>query len=271
MALLPPAFLDCVVAIGIKIEGKETQWVASGFLYGHFLNKQEDGQSSYRVFLITNRHVFSNLSNVLLKFNPTGEESAKEYPVDLIDKEGKPIWFTHEDSEIDVAILRINAQVLLQEGIQFSIFTSEGHAANIEKLKELGITEGDGLFILGFPMGLVGTQRNFVIVRNGTIARISDALSRKAKSFIIDASIFPGNSGGPVVSKPEMLSIEGTKGQNSSFLIGIVSGYLPYQDVAISAQTGKTRIVFEENSGLTVAHPIDFVQEIIVKNLEKTE
>ena len=42
------------------------------------------------------------------------------------------------------------------------------------------------------------------------------------KEFLVDAFVFPGNSGGPVVSKPEALAITGTKSQDYAYLIGIV-------------------------------------------------
>jgi hypothetical protein len=45
--------------------------------------------------------------------------------------------------------------------------------------------------------------------------------------------------------------------------MGVVSGYVPYIDVAVSPQTGKTRITFEENSGLSAAYPVDYIEETI--------
>lgn len=120
-------------------------------------------------------------------------------------------------------------------------------------------------------MGLVGGERNFVIVRSGVIARIRDALAGQSKEFLIDTAIFPGNSGGPVVTKPEVLSISGTKAVDKSYLIGMVSGYVPYQNVAISTQTQRPRVIFEENSGLASVVPIDFVVEIIKLALASTE
>jgi S1-C subfamily serine protease len=112
-------------------------------------------------------------------------------------------------------------------------------------------------------MGLIGPERNYVIVRGGNIARIQDAIDRRSNEFLIDVFTFPGNSGGPVVTKPEVVAIQHTKAVSSSYLIGIVKEYLPYQDFAISAQTKRTRVMFEENSGLTGVIPIDFVQEAI--------
>ena len=112
-------------------------------------------------------------------------------------------------------------------------------------------------------MGLIGEERNYVIARSGGIARVRDALYSSSKDFLIDTFIFPGNSGGPVILRPEAFSIVGTKTITESYLIGIVKGYVPYQDIAYSLQTQRPRVVFEENSGLASVHPIDFILDIL--------
>lgn len=142
-------------------------------------------------------------------------------------------------------------------------FSNDNHIANTERMKELGITEGDFAYVLGFPMGLTRERRNTVIVRSGSIARIRDVLTRDSLVFLVDAFVFPGNSGGPVISKPEFLAIRGTKSQRAAYLMGIVRGYVPYRDVAVSAQTGKPRVIFEENASLAEALPVDLIEEIV--------
>ena len=43
----------------------------------------------------------------------------------------------------------------------------------------------------------------------------------------------------------------------------MVSGYLPYQEIAVSTQTERPRMIFEENSGLGIVVPHDQVQETV--------
>ena len=112
-------------------------------------------------------------------------------------------------------------------------------------------------------MGLVGTSRNYVIVRQGCLARVRDALLGEEVQFLIDAAVFPGNSGGPVVTAPQPLGITGTPTYNEASLIGIITSYVPYRDIAISQQTGRTRVTFDENSGLALVTPFDFIDETI--------
>jgi S1-C subfamily serine protease len=271
MALIPPFFSDCVVAVGFASEAGKPAYQATGFLYGHFLREVSEQQRHYKVFLVTNRHVFQGEKAAFLRFNPENREPAREYQVSLRDALGTPTWFAHDDENIDVAALSINAQLLHEHGIRFNVFRNDRHTAGRARATSLGISEGDGVFVLGFPLGLVGEGRNFVIVRRGSIARIRDCLEVKSNDFLIDCSVFPGNSGGPVVTRPESSVIEGVDPVSAAYLIGIVASYLPYRHVAISQQTRRPEVVFEENSGLASVLPIDYVEQVVMKALNSDE
>lgn len=259
MALIPPFFSDCVVAIGTGDNASERRWIASGFLYGVPINAP---LRDYQVYLVTNRHVLMGLDNAYLRCNPQTDKPAREFHLTLFDGE-RPLWFAHPDDEIDVAVMPIHFDLLVESGMQVAYFQADQHSATIADLNALGVAEGDFAYVLGFPMGLVGQHRNAVIVRGGTLARVRDLLARASKIFLVDAFVFPGNSGGPVILKPEAIAIEGTQPQLTPYLIGIVQAYVPYDDVAFSAQTGRPRVVFEENTGLAAAHPVDFIIETI--------
>lgn len=261
MGLIPPFFLNCVVAIGRRGPDKP-EWNASGFLYGEFVAEDGD-QKRYAIYLVTNRHVFDGTNEAILRFNPSGTDPAREYDIALVDQDGKPKWLAHPDAEIDVAVVPISGTKLRADGVEFEWFRSDQHVLLRDAAIETGAAEGDDVFVLGFPMGLVGGDRNYVIVRQGAVARIRDWLAGTAKDFLVDSSIFPGNSGGPVVSRPELTSIEGTKAPNAAYLLGVIKSYLPYRDVAVSQQTKMPRIIFEENSGLASVVPIDYVSEVV--------
>jgi S1-C subfamily serine protease len=270
MALIPPFFLDCVVALGFPSKGDQRQWAATGFLIGILLHADTDGIGRYRVFLVTNRHVVQEHQNTLVRFNPKGAEAPREYRLNLVEPSGKALWAAPEDPEIDVAVTPINAGLLQREGIAVSWFADHRDIAPVAKASELGITEGDGVFVLGFPMGLVGEKRDFALVRQGAIARIRDCFRGDRKNFLVDCATFPGNSGGPVIIRPDALAIQGTKSVNAAYLVGIVASYVPYIDVAISAQTNRPRVTFEENSGLTTCFPIDPALELAAKFMSES-
>lgn len=263
MALIPPFFLDCVVAIGIDVGDENRRWVASGFLYGHFLFKVDEETNRYRTYLVTNRHVLEGQKVVYLRFNPREAVPAREYTLQFEGVENPAAYVPHSDPDIDLAVVQINVNTLDKDGIQFSYFMSDRHVADRKSLEELGFTEGDFGYILGFPMGLVGAERSFVIVRQGAIARIRDYLAGASKELLMDCMIFPGNSGGPVVTKPEAMSIQGTKSQSAAYLIGVVAGYIPYRDVLKSRQTNEDRMIVVENSGLSSIVPVQYLIDLI--------
>ena len=49
----------------------------------------------------------------------------------------------------------------------------------------------------------------------------------------------------------------------------MVSSYLPYQEIAVSTQTGRQRMIFEENSGLGIVMPHDAIQKTIKIAVDK--
>ena len=110
----------------------------------------------------------------------------------------------------------------------------------------------------------MGKERNYVVARQGILARVQDWLRGDEDTFLIDASIFPGNSGGPVLTEPEMLTFGESKAYDKSSLIGMVASYVPYNDIAISQQTGQPRVIFQENSGLGRVIPVDAIQETAI-------
>lgn len=126
------------------------------------------------------------------------------------------------------------------------------------------IREGDDVFILGFPLklGVSASARITPIVRTGIVALRNDD-----RSFLVDANVFPGNSGSPVFFKPCAFEF-GSSGLRLGTLrppklIGLVTSFITYTDVAISQQTGKARVTFEENSGLASALSVELIREVL--------
>jgi S1-C subfamily serine protease len=263
MALIPPFSFNCVVALGIRDENRFIHWSGTGTLIGRLFKKTSPADGRYHVFIVTNKHILQGQSGLVVRFNPLADDPARDYDIPLLDKTGAPRWSEHPCKTLDVAVLGIDADFLAQENIRYEFFQSDNHLMTLKEMAASGVSEGDFVYALGFPMGIVDSDRQYVIARAGCIARIRDALEGHRQDFLIDAFIFPGNSGGPVLYKPEIISIGATQPVSKPGLLGIVSSYLSFKDTAVSRQTGHTRVVFEENSGLAVVVPIDFILETI--------
>lgn len=264
MALIPPFFLDCVVAIGFRGADGGVSYAATGFLYGHVDTQNgKTKEPTYYGYLVTNRHVFEGERRAILRFNPGAGAPAKVYDLDLQGVAGERLWSVHPREGVDAAAIAINTQILREEGIEHGYFYIDHHVMTSAIAVSEGLTEGDGLFILGFPLGDVGGERNYVIVRHGVVARIRDMLAGKSDWILADATVFPGNSGGPAVTHPEPISITGTKAPSKAYLLGMVSSYVPFLDVAISQQTRRPRVTFEENTGITRLVPFTHITETV--------
>jgi V8-like Glu-specific endopeptidase len=267
---IPPSWLNAVVAIGHTERSPDGSviWAteASGFFYGYLIHDDPDAAKRlYDVFLITNRHVIANHAQIAIRLNPRKTSDQGEFfDIPTIDAAtGRPTWFTHKDGTVDVAAARVNWQFLQTRGIEVEFLCSDTNSADTRKMKEIGVSAGDSIFVLGFPMNLAGKQRNYAIVRPGAIARVTDLIESAATTLLIDSHVFPGNSGGPVILEPSIMSITGTKSNNMAYLIGIATAYIPYIDVAVSPQTQHARVTFEENSGLAEVIPVDRINEAI--------
>jgi hypothetical protein len=261
MSLLPKWYLDTVVSIEQDNNSQEFTSVATGFLIG-FATKQknEKDEELYKIFLVSNKHVFAGKDVIHLRFNKG--EGSRRYTLPLIEN-GNQTWIAHSIPAIDIAVIPILANKLQEDGVEFQFIRKE-QIATLDVLKTLNITQGDGVFVLGFPMGLAGKIKKYALVRNGIIARLDDEIIKDEYSFIIDSTIFPGNSGGPVFLKPSNISIEGTTAINKAYLLGIIKSYLSYQDIAYSISTSppQPRIVFTENAGLAYVIPLDYAIEL---------
>ena len=252
MAQIPLGYLNSVVSLG---EGSGDQFSprGTGFLYGH---RASDGTT--RLYLVTNKHVVekSPIDSVRLNLG-SGFQVC-----DLGALATLPRWQTHPSADVAVVPGNTAGPLMTDRDVsKLDLFVQDASAISPADAKN--ITEGDGVFLFGFPLGLVGTSRNDTIVRRGCIARIQDWHRRDETTFLIDAAVFPGNSGGPVVIQAEALSITGTPTIGKACLIGMISSYIPYSDVAVSQQTGEARIAFVENSGLAIVVPIQIIQEFI--------
>ena len=263
MSLIPSRYLDTVVAIGYRQLDSSIRYTASGFVYGFEADQKDKGHKQYFSFIVTNRHVLKG-SSVL--FTRQNYPSVPNYPsgANLVGDAPTEKWTAHPDPDIDVAVFPTQVPGLDTGPVSFYNDTDTMLRGELIRTE---FREGDEVFVLGFPLAMVGGDKNYVIARQGIIARIQDWYDGAAKSYLIDSSIFPGNSGGPVLAKPT-LHTYGTAITRAK-LIGMVSAYVPFQDVARSDQTGLPMLASQENSGLAVVVPVDAIEETIAEALAK--
>lgn len=278
MALLNPSNLKTVVAIGGLDKRDRFKCNATGFLIGFIAKNSKDPKKrAYRIFLLTNRHVFQDKDKVCLRFNKSSGK-AETVVVELRFPNKEKKWLAHQNEKVDLALLTINPTALNEKNVDFNFFNEEMFAYH-RNFDRIGIATGDEVYILGFPMGFAGDVQNFPYAKGGIISRFDKELLHKNKSFLIDSSVFPGNSGGPVILKPTINALGGTKAVSSIHLLGVISGYLPYEEQLWSHQMNPPQVVSleREHSGLSFVVPMDYVKQIFnrwikaKKRLEKVQ
>jgi hypothetical protein len=171
--------------------GNGTRTVGTGFLISE---TAPDGRP--RTVLVTANHVFEQMPGQVARIgyriaNADGSWSYSPQPLRIRDSGGHELW-THHPAR-DVAAIAITAP---PEFAKAAI--PENYLASDETFTKYQVEAGDELMALGFPRGLAANQAGFPILRSGRIASYPVAPAKIFPTFLLDFSVFPGNSGGPV-------------------------------------------------------------------------
>ena len=172
-----------------------------------------------------------------------------------------------KNSVHDVAVVRCGlllttgAQVYDGSEITFStnIYPAVVRSVDVRKLKNVNI--GDDVYVFGYPssVGLKQSPKfdySRPLLRKGIVSGIYD----EAQTITIDAAVYFGNSGGPVIEKEEI-----GLGQDTYMIIGIVTEIIPFVEVSEN-QTYHYPNYNLSNSGYGVVQPVDFILQLLWDN-----
>lgn len=171
--------------------GDGTRTVGTGFLIS---DPGPDGKP--RTVLVTANHVLAGMPGGTARIgyriaHADGSWSYSPQPLQIRDAGGHELW-THHPSR-DVAAIAITAP---PEFAKAAI--PKDYLASDDTFTEYKVEAGDEMMALGFPRGLAANQAGFPILRSGRVASYPIAPAKIFPTFLLDFSVFPGNSGGPV-------------------------------------------------------------------------
>ena len=258
MGMIPKTYINAVVAIGVKKDNGVFSWSATGFLV-----TRKVSEDRVALFLITNRHVLNNKKSIVIRMKEKDTEQLKDLEYQIVSTEGVPLYKLHKNKEVDIAVLPLKKDFITNNHLEFPAFDIDANAMTSAELRANGAEEGTLVYMLGFPMGLVDPHSNVPICRLGCVARMCEAQIKDTHNILLDIQNFPGNSGSPIVTRPESVGIIGTRHLARSVLVGIVHSYLPYREHLMNIQTREIVEAKTENSGIANVHPVEYIREII--------
>ena len=221
-------------------QGRQIQ--GTGFFYDELAPEDPNTKGFYwreveATWIVTNRHVLlpkvegNEIIPDTITFHVrkvVGQGIVWE-PVILDVTEIKKRLKLHTDSEVDVAILRVDD--LLRERMKPSniyMTLSSVSEEDLPENKNISAEVADDVVIIGYPKGFYDEKNIFPIVKSGIIATRWGMNFNDMPVFLIDAKLFPGSSGSIVVTKPFSSIVangplKGTKETHFAFL-GVYSG-----------------------------------------------
>ena len=147
-----------------------------------------------RVVLITANHVFSRMRGDKAKVgfrvvDASGEWRYAPVNVRIRDAAGEPLWTKHPVHDV--------AAIELPAGVTGAGLPASDLAGN-RGLERLQIEPGDEMMVLGYPHGFSANAAGFPILRSGRVASYPVSPASRYPTYLLDFSVFAGNSGGPV-------------------------------------------------------------------------
>jgi hypothetical protein len=197
--------------------GDGTRTVGTGFL----INAPTlDGQP--RTVLVTANHVLQRMPGVQARIgyriaNADGSWNYAPQKIDIRDADGNPRWTQHPGR--DVAAISITAP---PEFAKAAIPTD--WLAGDDTFASYAVGAGDQMMALGFPRGLSANPAGFPILRSGRVASFPLAPAAAFPTFLLDFTVFPGNSGGPVfMAEGVRRRPGGGESQEVQFIAGLLT------------------------------------------------
>ena len=197
--------------------GDGTRTVGTGFLIA---STAPDGQP--RTVLVTANHVLQKMpgANARIGYRISNTDGSWSYsPQTLRIREGDEALWTRHPSR-DVAAIAITAP---PEFARAAI--PESYLASDDTFQKYSVGAGDEMMALGFPRGLAANQAGFPILRSGRVASYPLAPAKIFPTFLLDFSVFPGNSGGPVFMMDQPRRFSAAEGQqgDGTFIAGLLT------------------------------------------------
>jgi hypothetical protein len=202
--------------------------------------------------IVTAQHVLMDeegkyFDSIKVRFSWEDDKSVYEFLGHNIGLkiQGEGLVYTHPSQKFDLAC--------------FPLILKKSDSLNPKRFKqipysEFGVgenySEGNPVYVLGYPGSVGKTYWTRALVRKGVISWVPNEKIGE-KKFLIDANVYPGNSGGPVITEIPTIQFRDTTSNDLSkdyrFLGIVIERRFDYNVVS----TGKNKIV-RDSSGIVI-------------------
>lgn len=216
----------------------------SGFYYNELSPRDpniEAGQwrKIIGTYLITNRHVALPRLNdkellpnyFVFNLRENINNNIEWYQIRLNSDQLKERLILHPDQTVDVVAIKVDDLIIdtvRDNPDKKIIFGSCLTNENLPSNSQLEIEVSSDIIVASYPRGFYDNVNKFPIVKSGIISSAWGRNFNGKPMFLIDAQLFPGSSGGLVISKPTNIAmIDGKLMYNKVkqfVLLGVYSG-----------------------------------------------
>jgi len=230
-------------------------------------------QNRFVPLIVTAKHVLSNHTTVLARFNTKKGESTAFVEYDLSILKAQNDYWEHQDQGVDISIFRTpHFDHTKYEAIPGNLISSR------DIFKSEDVKQADRVIFPGLLVNFFGGKNNYPILKDGSIAlipqekvpmeyRVGSATIKTTQEVILINTIsIPGLSGSPVFlwPGPRLKKNTFTFGGQKPYLLGIMHGFynaLPREVTKI--ETTESKYIYQDNSGVAIVFPSWRINEIL--------
>ncbi len=259
----------------------------SGFFYTELAKEptgpinEEKQLGWYQVmgtWLVTNRHVvFPRIDGAspaqkietvpdsfTFNFKEVVGDEIKWIPVTLNQSDLLKRTMLHSDDSVDAVAIKVDdlaTALMVSKAHPNMISIGKVTDRDLPSASPLTIEATSDVVICSYPHGFYDRVNKYPIVKSGIIASSWGKPFNGTRTFLVDANLFPGSSGGLVLSKPTDIARINGKVMHSDFkhyvFLGVYSGQYNYVE---TNPDGTTKV---ESYGLGIVWYSDLVREIV--------
>ena len=238
-------------------EGKTYKTQGTGFYYNEVLPTQPDkvGPQWYQLksfWLVTNRHVALPRDDKGTEYIPDSftfclrevvDDEIRWLPVTILKTEFLTLLKVHSSEEVDVAVIDVSSYIQnlfkeINEKKRNIMIPTTLSNLNLPANQPIEIDVTSDIIVASYPKNFYDEKNKFPIIKSGIVASAWNYDFKGLPMFQIDAQLFPGSSGGLVLSKPTNIATFGGQIQFNKtkqfVFLGIYSGeYKWYETIEI--------------------------------------